>query len=379
MIDGDETPQLEAVVEFEYPGVGRIELHGETEDEYVFGLIKQDRQFYESDVLRLLEHLDLPVGLAVDAGAHIGNHSVFFAKVLGLKTVSVEPRPESFALLQRNILANGVESLVTAVQAVLGAGPGRVNLEQQIDGNTGSVTTRYESLGEYEVRRLDDIVDGEVVLLKVDVEGDERVVLDGAEEMLFKSRPLVVVEAHTGRALTELVEILSPLEYEPIAIAGRSDNFVFASRAPSAPIAFETAQRRSELFMERRRDQILGTAMRGVAAQVRGVDGKLGGSNELMTRLLTVEQKMSRLDRGVQELTEVVSTQMATTIQSLQTELEDRDRRVAAWQREYSRVTRSRALRTANRLRGLAAKIGLPGRAPIASPEEIEAMLDQDD
>ena len=357
------------VVEFEHPGVGRIELHGEFEDEYIFGLIRQERKFYESELLWLLERMDIRGGLAVDAGAHIGNHTVFFAKVLGLETLSIEPRPESAALLRTNVEANDLDDLVTVVQAVLGSEPGRAHLEQAIEQNTGSVVAHDDQEGEAQVVRLDDLVDQRVVVLKIDVEGAEPAVLAGARSLLDDHRPLVCVEAHNGEALEAIDDILAPLDYQPIAIAGRSDNYVFAASSPNASVDFEIARARAAVLMDRRRDQVIRTAVRDLKAQLSGVRAQTN-------RLDALDKRFDAVTRDLGEVQEAVVSRARERIELLELEVAERDRRIARWKKEYRRVTNSRALRSSNRLRSFLAKVGLATKIRILTPEEIEDSID---
>ncbi|MGB8663637.1 MAG: FkbM family methyltransferase, partial [Serratia inhibens] len=348
-------------------------------DEYVFALILKERQFYESDVLRLLERLGPREGLAVDAGAHIGNHTVFFAKVLGLKTIAIEPRPESVAVLERNLEANGLGDSVTVIQTVLAAEAGRANLVQKVAGNTGTVMATPAGDGSMMMSRLDDIVESRVSLLKIDVEGDEPAVLDGARGILGEFRPVVCVEAHTGAALDEIFGILMPFDYRPIAIEGRSDNYVFASGSTAAPVPFESARTRSSLYVDRRRDQVVRTAVRDLSSQVRSLGLQFGKLDGIQERLDATEQTLARLmdDLGVLSgRIDDLTSRVASLVESLKGDLTEKDRRLARWQYEYRRATRSRGLRLIQRVRALFARVGLVEGISVLSPEEIEASWD---
>jgi len=49
--------------------------------------------------------------ILIDIGAHIGKYTIHFAKK-GVKVIAVEPSPEFFNILQRNVQINGLESKV---------------------------------------------------------------------------------------------------------------------------------------------------------------------------------------------------------------------------------------------------------------------------
>jgi hypothetical protein len=79
-----------------------------------------------------------------------------------------------------------------------------------------------------DVRRLDGLeIDGEVTLIKVDVEGAELFVLRGAREMLMRHEPVVVCEI--GRGITdvrygidssEIERMMTGLGYETFKYVG---------------------------------------------------------------------------------------------------------------------------------------------------------------
>ena len=56
--------------------------------------------------------------------------------------------------------------------------------------------------------RLDDYTFPRVDLVKIDVEGAEREVLEGAEETLKKHHPMVYVEVHSPRVRRHTLEKL---------------------------------------------------------------------------------------------------------------------------------------------------------------------------
>ena len=73
--------------------------------------IRRHARFYEQPMLdevapRLPEN-----ALVVDVGANIGNHTVYFTKLLGLKVIAVEPNPPAIRLLQQNINLNEIHDL----------------------------------------------------------------------------------------------------------------------------------------------------------------------------------------------------------------------------------------------------------------------------
>jgi hypothetical protein len=69
-------------------------------------------------------------------------------------------------------------------------------------------------------RLWDELGRPRVDAMKVDVEGGEPAVLVGANEMLARCRPLLVVETQTPRHLDAVLAVVSPLQYRPVTVPG---------------------------------------------------------------------------------------------------------------------------------------------------------------
>jgi FkbM family methyltransferase len=138
---------------------------------------------------RILE----PGDLFVDVGAHVGLYSLW-ALDAGASVIAVEPNPEAASQLRANVAFNGF--LAELVEAAVGATPGRMAMAGQdllrqhlvLDGSPASNLSREDG-STVEVRVLDDIIgDRSVRGLKMDVEGAERLALEGAAQLLDQRR-----------------------------------------------------------------------------------------------------------------------------------------------------------------------------------------------
>jgi FkbM family methyltransferase len=157
----------------------------------------------------------LPVGgTVIDAGAHIGRYTLMAASTVGPsgRVVAIEPGPDTFALLCENAALNRM-TWITPVQVALGGKDGRAELFTGSDQATNSL--RGEWLDKLEgsqsaarracetvtVRSLPSLLAelgvSQVDLLKVDVEGAELEVLQGAVDLLRSGRiKQIVCEVH---------------------------------------------------------------------------------------------------------------------------------------------------------------------------------------
>ena len=119
----------------------------------------------------------------VDAGSNIGLAILFFKRLYPrARVLGFEPDPATFALLERNVVENGLEDVVIRNEALY---DGREELDLYGDPSTpGSpqMTIAGDRLPGAATRvaatRLSEHLTEPVDLLKIDIEGAERVVVD---------------------------------------------------------------------------------------------------------------------------------------------------------------------------------------------------------
>jgi FkbM family methyltransferase len=137
----------------------------------------------------------------IDCGSNIGMSILFFKSLYpGSSVVGIEPSPDSFALLRRNIEANKLNNVIIH-QSAVGAVAGEVSFFRGVQpGSLMASTNAHRASGAEEKvaqMRLSSLIDREVDFLKLDVEGAE----DGVMADLFASGRLrniaqMVVEYH---------------------------------------------------------------------------------------------------------------------------------------------------------------------------------------
>lgn len=207
--------------------------------------IRRHAGFYEQAMLdevtpRLPEN-----ALVVDVGANIGNHTVYFSKVLGLNVIAVEPNPPALRLLQQNIQLNEIHDQVELHAVAIGAEDGEATMQDNDPNNLGraSVNTRKTATPQdvkVKVRRLDDIVaDRNPALIKIDVEGMEPAVLRGATAVLQRARPDLLIEAATSAQLSDVEEVIRPFGYVRVAVYCDTPTYLFRHRAAGVRSALD--------------------------------------------------------------------------------------------------------------------------------------------
>ncbi len=139
--------------------------------------------------------------LFVDVGANIGAYTVLAASIPGTRCAAFEPAPETFERLTENIRLNDFASRVQANQLAAGSEDGELAFTKGLDSvnHVVSPDDNAQDRTSVPVRRLDTVLRGEnPVVLKIDVEGYEMRVLQGAEGILQNDALLAVVLEMNG-------------------------------------------------------------------------------------------------------------------------------------------------------------------------------------
>lgn len=186
---------------------------------------------HEFQDMAFVLHLLRPDDLFVDIGANVGSYTVLASKVAGSQSISIEPVPSTFQKLTRNIRVNDLQDRVNLLPCAVGREQGQIQFSIDQDTANQVVADNYsgKSLA-VPVRTLDDILSGLApTCWKVDVEGYEEAVLEGARESLrCASLQAILLEAHSSSIQRTLEEAgFSQYEYDPpgrtlTAIAGNT-------------------------------------------------------------------------------------------------------------------------------------------------------------
>jgi FkbM family methyltransferase len=180
----------------------------------------------------------LGVGVVVDVGANEGQYgSMLRAQGFTGRLISLEPEPEAFSALQRRAAADGAW---TALAVAAADADGEVVLNVTADSRSSSVLARNERFTDkpgwtpvqtrrVPSRRLETLLpevlggDGGAAYLKLDVQGYERRVLDGAGPALERfaglELELSVMALYEGQpALGEMLALLGERGFDPVSL-----------------------------------------------------------------------------------------------------------------------------------------------------------------
>ena len=163
--------------------------------------------FYEQKLLEKIKSLGLN-GVYVDAGSHHGNHSIYFDKFCNSeKVVCIEGNPFNFEYLKKNTILNDCKNVLH--NDILSDKQGDVLTMVYNLKNTGSsmvVTDQNKSNSGRRIKSvtnttntLDNILGNEdnISLIKIDIENYEYNALLGAQSIIDKHHPVIVIELHS--------------------------------------------------------------------------------------------------------------------------------------------------------------------------------------
>lgn len=195
------------------------------------GAYEKESQFLVMSALR-------PGDTFVDIGAHIGYFTLLGAALVGDagKVIAVEPVDENFRQLEKHLTSNGLD-MVTAVQAVVSAENGERSIFFNADNDGGHAlwdpaehpanaltreNPRADTVASVTLDRLfkQNGIDT-VRLMKIDTEGAEAEIIDGAREVFLSGRiEFVIMEVNAGglnlmdSGIKQLFDLANDLGYQ---------------------------------------------------------------------------------------------------------------------------------------------------------------------
>ena len=170
---------------------------------------------YELVKRTLFERIVRPGDVVFDIGAHVGFYTLLAAKLVGLqgKVFAFEPLPENLMYLKQHLALNRISN-VEVIAAAVSDRPRTATFDRGQSRSEGRISPQ----GELTVRVacLDGMVaDGELPLpdcLKIDVEGEEVCVLNGAQ-LVLQARPKIFLATHGTRVREQCLAILCMAGY----------------------------------------------------------------------------------------------------------------------------------------------------------------------
>jgi len=156
----------------------------------------------------------------IDVGAHVGTWTLRLQKFFK-RVIAYEPNPNAYNVLFQNIGLNQMKNVFAykeAVSNVAGAAMLKVYDLPSHSSILDNPTVKTEATGVIPIvtSRLDDLnLEGMALdLLKVDVEGAELLVLEGASRLITENLPRLCIECHTAENVVKVEEFLTEIGYK---------------------------------------------------------------------------------------------------------------------------------------------------------------------
>jgi FkbM family methyltransferase len=177
---------------------------------------------YELDKQRSLERFVQPGMTVYDIGAQAGFYTLFFSRLVGEtgRVYAFEPCPYEAHFLVDHVRINGLAN-VQVIQAAVSERSGLVGMTIDRGVTQNEVCDPSDSVLTVPALALDGSGLPPPDVIKMDVEGAESAVLNGALEMLRKAGPVVFVALHGPEQRTACLETLRASGYGVYGLRGQ--------------------------------------------------------------------------------------------------------------------------------------------------------------
>lgn len=201
-------------------------------DDYVGRSLDVYGEYSELEA-RLFCHVLRPGMTAIDVGANIGAFTVPMARAVfpGGEVIAIEPQRLLHQMLCANAALNGLRN-VRALHAGAGQAQGRAVaplIDLAVPRNFGAFALAESGAGEaIDIVAIDALRPTQCHFMKIDVEGMEAAVIEGAAETIQRCRPILYVENAYADKSPALIERLLALDlrlYRHVPPLFNPDNF----------------------------------------------------------------------------------------------------------------------------------------------------------
>jgi FkbM family methyltransferase len=166
-------------------------------NDHIAQMLMKHGSFYEKEELELIRKHVPENAFVIEVGANIGNHTIYFEKVLRCRNnIVFEPNPPAVRALRLTMQLNGLQRVDTSYLG-LALSDGNGNGEMSTPAtNLGGASFSPNEDGSIRCVAADDLLGDQVVadFIKIDVEGTEMRVLAGMKQLISRCRPLMFIE-----------------------------------------------------------------------------------------------------------------------------------------------------------------------------------------
>jgi len=236
---------------FELLKVYRVSLFGKEfsiesgpRDDHYLDLEKDGLRTWEHEALSIWAGEVRKAEIAVDIGAYFGVYSILAAKLGCPRVLALEPNSSNFVQLQKNLLLNNLGDSVVSHRVAVGAESKTVAMitpggRPNSSGSQISDSPTGRELGSWKVESMVDMItldalfvdeSARISVIKIDAEGYELFILQGAIKTLSSHTPSILIELLNEKRKSETDDFLRNFGYfsgQPIESSGVCTNFFY--------------------------------------------------------------------------------------------------------------------------------------------------------
>jgi FkbM family methyltransferase len=178
---------------------------------------------FEWEKAKLLERIIKKTFVVYDIGAHVGYYTLLAAQPVGEKgkVIAFEPLPRNVKYLRRHVEMNRCSN-VMIIEAAVTDKRGKSSFDTGRDSFTGHLSQK----GDLQIITvsIDELIAARKIphpdLMKINVEGAEMHVLEGARLTLTRYEPEILLSTHSDRLHERCIDFLVSLDYKPKHVTG---------------------------------------------------------------------------------------------------------------------------------------------------------------
>lgn len=187
------------------------------------------QKYFEQDILDDIAPFIPDNAVMLDIGANIGNHSLYFAIERNAKKIyAFEPIPETFNILKKNVEINNLENIITPLNIALSNCNTNADIKNFNIRFMGAAQINENIKGNIDVKAVDNLdIEENIDFIKIDVEGYELKVLEGAINTIEKYKPVIFIELLNNEIeiVTNMLEEYGYILYKGYPLTGE-DNYL---------------------------------------------------------------------------------------------------------------------------------------------------------
>ncbi len=174
---------------------------------------------YSEGEVDLFRKILQPGNVVIEVGANIGAHTVALAQLVTKSGVVIafEPQRVLFQTLCANLALNSISNVYCFQQAI-GDETSAIMipaLDYTAENNFGALSLgSYQAGEQVPLSTLDGFNFPACNFLKIDVEGMERQVIEGARKLIGRFKPVIYVENDKREKAEDLLRLLDSLSYK---------------------------------------------------------------------------------------------------------------------------------------------------------------------